>query len=397
MKTSMNDNVGDRQRCMNMAAESEFLQCVSAVFNGKEPGTLRDGVTADDVFEIGSRQDMLPVAFCALNSVKPKPESSRWGEHEKRFLDDCMRSEIQMEECRKLIAYLCGNGVKILPLKGCVLKGIYPSPSLRVMSDVDLLYEGVSAKRLVELMEAFGYSTEMLGKGVHDVFYKKPCMNIELHRRLVADNSPYKLILDNAFERAVPDNDTPNLYHMKFEDLYIHVITHAAKHFMVSGLGVRPLGDVYVLNRKYGGSWDRDYIDRQLGAAGLTKFEKKIKDVAYAFFGEETQKASEEDLELFFRGSTYGKYGEAIRWNALAKGKQGYILKKIFPSLSDMKLYFPVLRQHPWAYPFVMVYRWVDCLIHRFGNVKKVFALTRVSEVEENGVKKIMNEYGLGD
>ena len=382
---------------MNMAAESEFLQCVSAVFNGKEPGTLRDGVTADDVFEIGSRQDMLPVAFCALNSVKPKPESSRWGEHEKRFLDDCMRSEIQMEECRKLIAYLCGNGVKILPLKGCVLKGIYPSPSLRVMSDVDLLYEGVSAKRLVELMEAFGYSTEMLGKGVHDVFYKKPCMNIELHRRLVADNSPYKLILDNAFERAVPDNDTPNLYHMKFEDLYIHVITHAAKHFMVSGLGVRPLGDVYVLNRKYGGSWDRDYIDRQLGAAGLTKFEKKIKDVAYAFFGEETQKASEEDLELFFRGSTYGKYGEAIRWNALAKGKQGYILKKIFPSLSDMKLYFPVLRQHPWAYPFVMVYRWVDCLIHRFGNVKKVFALTRVSEVEENGVKKIMNEYGLGD
>ncbi len=382
---------------MNMAAESEFLQCVSAVFNGKEPGTLRDGVTADDVFEIGSRQDMLPVAFCALNSVKPKPESSRWGEHEKRFLDDCMRSEIQMEECRKLIAYLCGNGVKILPLKGCVLKGIYPSPSLRVMSDVDLLYEGVSAKRLVELMEAFGYSTEMLDKGVHDVFYKKPCMNIELHRRLVADNSPYKLILDNAFERAVPDNDTPNLYHMKFEDLYIHVITHAAKHFMVSGLGVRPLGDVYVLNRKYGGSWDRDYIDRQLGAAGLTKFEKKIKDVAYAFFGEETQKASEEDLELFFRGSTYGKYGEAIRWNALAKGKQGYILKKIFPSLSDMKLYFPVLRQHPWAYPFVMVYRWVDCLIHRFGNVKKVFALTRVSEVEENGVKKIMNEYGLGD
>ena len=397
MKTSMNDNVGDRQRCMNMTAEGEFLQCVSAVFNGKEPGALRDGVTADDVFEIGSRQDMFPVTFCALHSVKPRPESSRWGEHEKRFLDDCMRSEIQMEECQKLIAYLCGNGVKILPLKGCVLKDIYPSPNLRVMSDVDLLYEGVSAKRLMELMEAFGYSTEMLDKGVHDVFYKKPCMNIELHRRLVADNSHYKLILDNAFERAVPDNDTPNLYHMKFEDLYIHVITHAAKHFMVSGLGVRPLGDVYILNRKYGGNWDKDYIDRQLGAAGLTKFEKKIKDVAYAFFGEETQKASEEDLELFFRGSTYGKYGEAIRWNALAKGKQGYILKKIFPSLSDMKLYFPVLRQHPWAYPFVMVYRWVDCLIHKSGNVKKVFALTRVSEAEENGVKKIMNEYGLGD
>ena len=381
----------------NMITQRAFLKYVSAVLNSKEPEPLTDGMTADDILAVGDRQDMFPVAFCALHSVKPNPKSDRWAEHEKRFLDDCMRSEIQMAEYQKLIAYLCGNGVKILPLKGCVLKGIYPSPNLRVMSDVDLLYDGVSAGRLAELMEAFGYSTENLDKGVHDVFHKRPCMNIELHRQLVANDSPYKPIFDDMFEKAVPDKEIPNLYHMKAEDLYIHVIVHAAKHFMGSGLGARPLSDIYVLNRKYSRSWDRTYIDQQFGSVGLTKFEKKIKDVTHAFFGKETQEVSEEDLKIFFRGSTYGKYDDSIRWNAMAKGKKKYIQKKIFPPLSELKEWFPVLKKYPWLYPFVMVYRWTDRLLHKFSNVKKVFALTRISEAEENGVKRIMNEYGLGD
>lgn len=381
----------------NVTIQREFLRCVSAVLNGKIPEVLTTGVTADDILEVGDKQDMFPITFCALHSVKPRPESGRWGEHEKRFLDDCMRSEIQMAEYQKLIAYLCGNGVKILPLKGCVLKGLYPSSNLRVMSDVDLLYDGVSAGRLAELMEAFGYSTGNLEKGVHDTFYKKPCMNIELHRQLVADDSPYKSILEDMFEKAVPDKNIPNLYHMKAEDLYLHVIVHAAKHFMSSGLGARPIGDIYVLNRKYDRSWDREYIDTQLGSVGLTKFEKKMKDLANAFFGEELQEVSEEDLKIFFRGSTYGIYSDAIRWSAMAKGRKRYILKKIFPSLSDMKMWFPILGKHPWLYPFVMIYRWGDRLIHKFSNVKKVFALTRISEAEENGVKSIMKEYGLGD
>lgn len=381
----------------NMTAEGVFLNLVGAVLNNKEPEALPEGITADDIFTIGSRQDMMPITFCALNSIRPKPESDRWAEYEKRFLDDCMRSEIQMEEYHKLLGHLCGNGVKILPLKGCVLKGMYPSPNLRVMSDVDLLYDGVSSQRLAELMEAFGYSTEKLEKGVHDVFHKKPCKNIELHRQLVADNSPYKPILEHMFEKAVSDKDIPSLYHMKSEDLYIHVIAHAAKHFMGSGLGVRPVGDIYVLNRKYGKNWDREYIDNQLSSVGLTKFEKKISDMAYAFFGKEIQEVSGEILEVFFRGSTYGIYNESIKWSAMAKGKNGYILKKIFLPLSVMKEWFPILKKHPYLYPLVMVYRWIDRLIHHFSNVKKVFSLTRISKDEENDIKRIMNEYGLGD
>ncbi len=381
----------------NITAEGVFLNLVGAVLNNREPEALPEGIIADSVFAIGSRQDMMPITFCALNSIRSRPKSDRWAEHEKRFLDDCMRSEIQMEEYQKLIKYLCCNGVKILPLKGCVLKGIYPSPNLRVMSDVDLLYDGVSTQKLADLMEAFCYSTENLEEGVHDIFHKKPCMNIEMHRQLVVDDSPYKPILDHMFEKAVQDESIPTLFHMKSEDLYIHVIAHAAKHFKGSGLGVRPVGDIYILNRKYSGIWNREYIDRQLGTVGLIKFEKKISEIAYAFFGEEIQKVSKEDLNLFFMGSTYGKYDESIKWSAMAKGKKRYFLRKIFSPLSVMKIWFPILKKHPYLYPFVMVYRWIDRLIHRFSNVKKVFSLTSISKAEENYVKSIMNEYGLGD
>ena len=109
-----------------ITAEGVFLNLVRLMINNKKTSALPDGITADDIFAIGSKQDMAPITFCALNTISPKPDSARWTEYQKRFFDDCMRSEVQMSEYKKLVAYLCRNGVKVLPLKGCVIKDLYP-------------------------------------------------------------------------------------------------------------------------------------------------------------------------------------------------------------------------------------------------------------------------------
>lgn len=382
----------------NTTAEGVFLNLVRSIINDEKPSGLPDGITADDIFTIGSRQDMAPITFCALNSISPKPVSQKWGEHQKRFFDDCMRSEVQMSEYYKLVEFLCENGVKIIPLKGCVIKELYITPNLRAMSDVDLLYEGVTEKELSCLMEACGYSTENLEAGCHDVFYKKPCMNIELHRKLVVDNSPYKPVLDNMFEKAIPDEKIPNLFHMKPEDLYIHVIVHAAKHFMGSGIGVRPVGDIFVLNKKYSESWDRGYIERQLQSVELDRFEEKIRDVANTFFGKEEKELSKEDMSFFFRGSTYGNYGDA-GWSYMSKGgksRWGHFLYRSFLPYPEMCNIYPVLKKWPILLPFAWIYRIVDVLFHRRNNVARIVK-AKVNAKEAEYVSQLMDEWGLND
>jgi len=381
----------------NISAEGVFINLVSSIINDNKPSVLPEGITADDIFAIGSRQDMVPIVFCALNAISPKPESAKWGEYRKRFLDDCMRSEVQMSEYKQLVEYLCGNGVKILPLKGCVIKELYPFPNFRVMSDVDLLYEGVTPKELAGLMEKAGYSTEELEIGYNEIFYKKPCMNIELHRVLVSDDSTYKAVLDNMFEKASQDDKLENLYHMKPEDLYIHVIAHAAKHLKGSGLGIRPVLDLYVLYKRFSEEWNSEYIKAQLASVRLDKFEKKMRDVALAFFGEEEKAVSNEELMVFFSGGTYGKYSERLKWTAIAGGRNNSIsiLRRIFMPLNEIREWFPILKKHPYLYPLVSVYRWIDRLIHRTSRVRQIMLLNSIPQEEVDNIKKIMEDFGL--
>lgn len=64
------------------AAEGVFLAHVSSILNDKKPSALPSGITADDIFSIGYRQDMAPITFCALNSIPQKPSCEKWGEYQ---------------------------------------------------------------------------------------------------------------------------------------------------------------------------------------------------------------------------------------------------------------------------------------------------------------------------
>ena len=390
---------GERRNMMNqLTAEGVFLNTVAAVLNKKKPSALPEGISADDVFDLGSRRNMAPITFCALNLITPKQVSDKWGEYQKEFLDDCMRSETQMSEYHKLVEYLCGNGVKIIPLKGCVMKELYPSPFFRAMADVDLLYEGVSTKKIAGLMEAFGYSAESLEKSHHDVFYKEPCMNVELHRQLMDDDSPYKPIFEHLFERALPDEKIPNLYHLTPADLYIHVIAHAAKHFKNREAHIRHVGDIYVLNQKYAETWDADYIKGQLASVGLQRFEEKIKTIAYAFFGDEQADVSALDMELFFPDRNTEQPSPA-GWAYMERGGKNqflFFLHKIFFPYSRMCIMYPVLKKWPVLLPFAWIHRICDRLLHNRQSIVMV-ARTNINEQDARRIRQLMDNFGLNN
>lgn len=188
----------------NTTAEGTFINLVRSVINNEKPVVLPEGVTADELYEIGLKQKMVSMILCALNMISPKPVSDNWGKYITLLSAGCLNSEEQMQDYHKLVEYLCDNGVKIIPLKGCAINGLYPSVGLRTMSDVDLLYSGVDTKRLAELMKAFGYTMDNLDSGCHDTFHKGN-VSIELHRKLIPDNSPYRPVLENMFDKAVAD------------------------------------------------------------------------------------------------------------------------------------------------------------------------------------------------
>lgn len=382
----------------NTTAEGVFINLVRSVINNEKPEALPEGVTADKLYEIGYKQKMVSMILCALNMIRPKPASDNWGKYLTLFSAGCLNSEVQMDEYQKLVEYLCKNSVKILPLKGCVINGLYPSIGLRTMSDVDLLYSGVDTKELSRLMEEFGYTTDHLDTGCHDNFSKDCNISIELHRKLMVDDSPYKAVLDNMFDKAVADEKTANLYHMKPEDLYIHVIVHAAKHMKNAGLGVRPFADIYLINREYKDKWDASYIDAQLKSVKLDKFEEKLRTIADAFFGDTQMEVQKEDMDFIFRAGLYGVHGD-IAWRYMESGgktRVGFFLRRTFLPYTMMREQFPILVKWPFLLPFAWIYRIIDVLLHRRQNVVKI-ATTDVNKEDAKYITNVMASFGLGE
>ena len=69
-----------------------------------------------------------------------------------------------------LYAQLERMGIWYMPLKGAVLKSLYPRYGMREMADVDVLVDPRRAKDVRIVMESLGFSRTSFGRGNHDVY-----------------------------------------------------------------------------------------------------------------------------------------------------------------------------------------------------------------------------------
>lgn len=75
-------------------------------------------------------------------------------------------------------------GIWYMPLKGAVLKNYYPRFGMREMSDHDILFDATRTDEVKIIMENLSFTTKYFGAGNHDVYYKEPLCNFEMHRGL---------------------------------------------------------------------------------------------------------------------------------------------------------------------------------------------------------------------
>jgi len=154
------------------------------------------------------------------------------------------------------------QGIWYMPLKGSVLKEIYPENGMREMADNDVLFDAYKQKQSKEIMLAHGYAAESVGKTHHDVYMKPPVLNFELHTALFGSAHAEPLFKYYADTKSFLRKDEGNNYgyHFSDEDFYVYMTAHEWKHYDGSGTGIRSLLDCYVYCKVKGDLLDWDYI-----------------------------------------------------------------------------------------------------------------------------------------
>ena len=287
-------------------------------------------------------------------------------------------------ERARLLDFMEQNGIWYLPLKGIILKDMYPRLGLREMADNDILFDPEHRAQVAEFMKQSGYRVDSYGRTHHDTYFKDPVFNFELHVSMFDEDAGAAFMgyYEDIKSRLIPMEGKKFGYRMSDEEFYIHMTAHEYEHYSGGGTGLRSLLDRYVYLSAKGDTLNMAAVEAGCRALGIGEFERDARALCYKVFGKPQLPGLEERetemLEYYMFSTTYGTVSQSIQnrilrdyGRASKSAKLRYVMRRIFPKAEFYKSYCPVAYKYKILIPPVWFYRLVRALFVRRGRIKQ--------------------------
>ncbi|MGN0558953.1 MAG: nucleotidyltransferase family protein [Acutalibacteraceae bacterium] len=388
-----------------------LLNLIKAVLNNKTAHFIKnaDWQAVLTISKNHSVENLLYYAVCSFSDeqksdIEPKVLQELSGCHSVAVV----KESNQQYYTDRIISDFEKNHIRNMPLKGYFLKNNYPSPDMRAMSDIDILFDISDYPSVKKILTA---DHKMTVDNEYDTTFSyliAPYFHLEMHSSLI-DKTIRSDYLENAFDRAVLRNGFGCSYKMTDEDAYIYMVYHTAGHCLDSGIGIKMIMDFYVFIKAFGEKLDWEYVKARLKEAELFDFEECIKTLSFEWFSADNAVTELDNIGQFvLLSGAYGRFDVSMLSQALQdmnkskeKNKKSngvtFFLKNIFPPYRKMTMIYPIVKKLPFLYPFSWVYRWIQRLIEDKDNAigKARLSLRYVDEDEKNYYQNTMKEMGL--
>lgn len=330
-----------------------LMYLIRCVLNDKIPAKEKlDKMDLSGVFAVAKAHSLTAIAAYALESA---------GIYDNAFEEEknkAIRKEIILDsERERVLAELENAGIWYMPLKGIIIKELYPQIGMRQMADNDILFDKTRASDIRSIMIHSGFKTELYDAGNQDVYYKPPICNFEMHTELFPKS------IENLFceyyygikERLVKDMSKDYCYWFNTDDLYLFIVAHNYKHYSISGTGLRSLVDTYVFLKKHGDNLNMQYIQNECQKLGIATYEKQNRQLALNLLNGCKLTADEKcmfDYTVF--SGTYGTVQNTVN-NKLKKDRMRNLAKL---KLIRNRVFVPFTRKNPRYKVYAARYKW---------------------------------------
>jgi len=313
-------------------------------------------------------------------------------------------SKRQMRTLEQVFAAFEANGIDYLPVKGSIMKKLYPRPELRMMGDADVLIRVEQYEKIVPIMKEMGFSPD--GEIEHHYAWKSDALEVELHKSLFSKKHD-ELVehFGNGWSLAYCVKD--HRYTMKSEDMFIYLFAHFSNHYRSSGVGCRHLVDLWVFLRAHP-ELDEAYVQSVLERLHLRKFYQNTRRLLRLWF----EGGKEDDVirmmsDFIFANGSWGTMTQATlssdvrhtRWySKVFGGRFAYIFRHIFPGVEDLRMRYPILKKALCLLPVVWVYHLINRTLFAKGVLKRqVHNIAVLSKENVDQYRQMLDAVGLGD
>lgn len=381
-----------------------FFELLRSVFCGKKANDdLQDCLTENvlgKVITIAKKHDLAHLIGVALSQLEVVVDDKILNLLEKEKMIAIFRHERLTFDYEALCDTLEKNSIPFIPLKGLIIRELYPEPWMRTSCDMDVLVKKEDAYHAIDcLCDQCGCSRDKDFTNHDYVLTSQSGMTIELHYSLISDGAIPKSndILDSVWSNIDDKSSVGYKKAITGEFFVFYHIVHMAKHFLNGGCGIRPFVDLFLINKKM--EYDHSALQELLKTADLEKFYDAVCSLVKVWFeGEEHSHITNEIEQFVLFGGVYGNVQNSAKVQA-AKGKKKSktLWSLIFLPRRNLEIIYPNLKKRPWLLPFYQVKRWFKVFRkasrQRAGSIIK--ASNSVSVNEADLTKKFLDEIGL--
>lgn len=359
-----------------MDAAQVLIRLLKCAWKNEELEKTGDEIALEQAYELAKYHCVEVMAYDALNRQEQKRLCAEAGKPGNEWMDAWKKRRqqaflmnlTQLSEAERIFAGLEEAQIPFLPLKGYWMKQMYPKPDFRQMADLDILIEPELAEKAHGLMGRLGYRCEAYGKSDTDSYFMAPYVHVELHKRLIPpDRTPYAEYFERCWEKADAEEGYSYRYRMKWEDFYVYMTGHFAKHYFSSGSGIRSVMDFYVFTETFGDQLDWKYISGELEKTGLREFEADVQALSRVWFdGQEPTEKTWSMEDYILHSGTYGNVKNRVghglmdmseEMGSVRRAKIRYLRSRLLPELSFMKTRYAILEKWPVLLPVFYVVR----------------------------------------
>ena len=325
-------------------------------------------LTEDEIvrlYRLSKKHDLGHLIGDALFRLKLLPEGKVADVFKQQISMAILRYEQQNAEFERIRNIFNAAEIPFIPLKGSVLRHLYPQPWMRTSCDIDVLIHEDDVEKATQVLINNGFDTDGK-KGCRHISFYYGNFHLELHFNICEGTKQTDELLQNVWDYT--ENVSAYEFREKPEFFVLYHIVHMARHFFSGGCGVRPFIDLLVLKQK--DFYQEDNLLPLLEKCRLIKFYRSVCRLTDVWMNGEQHDELTLRIEKYILES--GVYGSAANANmvgaATSKGKVKYLLRIAFLPYSSMCIIYPSLKKHKILLPF--------CYIHRifaklFGKDKK--------------------------
>ncbi len=337
------------------------------------------------LYKISKSHDITHIVASALQSDSLLQKGSEISEKfQKSQIVALYRNEKMKAELSSVSRVFEEEGIAHIPLKGAVIRDLYPNDWMRTSCDIDILVKEEDLDRAVKALESKLEYKVRGARDFHDIsLFSKSGVHLELHFNILENRESIDAILGRAWEFAKSENSCRYCFENEF--LIFHILAHMSYHFTTGGCGIRSYIDLFLMKKHL--EFDESKLEKMLVECSLKRFYEISVSLADAWLAHGKYDELLAEVERFIlKGGVYGDVENGIAaGNVRTGGKFKYALQRIFQPYDVIKQKYPILKKYRWLTPVYEVRRWFSLLL-RGKAARSIKELNTNSSVSQDKV-----------